>query len=83
MSDLEAELFRTQLKLNSLEARRHREGLAEFLETVVNDFASLQPEVRDLMMEVIDEAAQETFRMREVYDTALTKMKQIKENAGE
>jgi len=34
-------------------------------------------------MEVVDEAAQEAVRLREVYDTALTKMKQIKENAGE
>ncbi len=83
MSEMQIELIRTQFRLICLQAREQREGLEQFLSSVVEKFGSIDPTVQDLMIEVVDEAAQEGMRVREVYDTALTKMKQIKENAGE
>jgi hypothetical protein len=83
MSDLQAEIYRTHIKMMVLSSKQYREELEEFLLTVVNEFESTEPIVQQLMIEVLDEAAQEAFRMREVYDTALIKMKHIKENAGE
>jgi len=78
---LKADLLRAHLNLHVAESKQINEEVKQMMQLMIEEFDSLEPEVRTVVLDALDEMAQECVRKREIFETALTTMKNMQEDS--
>lgn len=78
---LKADILRAHLNLFALESRQAREQLQQMMTGILDEFSTMEPEFQEVIIDSLDELAQECVRKRELFDTTILAMKKVQEEA--
>jgi len=83
MNNQEAELMKLYLQAYTLETRRNRQSITDTLNFLTESFPALPVDIQEVILEILDEFAQQTVRDRDMYDNTIAKLKKVQAGSDE
>ena len=83
MSSTEAELMKAHLQVYILESRRNSQYMADMMDLLMAVFPTQAPDIQEVILEALDEFAQESVRKRELFDNTIAAMKKVQAESNE
>ncbi len=78
---LKAQMLKMQMDLFMLESKQSSEFLQVMMQEIKEHFLEHEPEIQEIIINALDEMAQEMVRKRDIFDTTLADVKKMQEEA--
>lgn len=78
---LKAQMLKMQMDLFMLESKQASEFLQVMMQEIKDHFLEHEPEIQEIIINALDEMAQEMVRKRDIFDTTLAELKSMQGEA--